>query len=94
MSFELYDTYQNYTKRGSLHQMFNVARSDETLEELRYYAYLNDSGAHIIQRITTSGSLTVKVYGYYGTMSGDLNTNWANRDSLTYGEYDKLFSSG
>jgi hypothetical protein len=93
MALEIYDFHQNYTRRGDLRQLFNVARSDETLGELRYYAYLNDSGAYIIQRVTTSGTLDVKVYEYYGAKSSDLATDWSGRASLPYGEYNELFKA-
>ncbi len=78
MAFELEDFERSYIKRGGTRGIFNVARSDETLEALRYYAYLNESGSYVIQRITTEGSLTVKVYGYYATKkTADLATDWA-----------------
>lgn len=94
MSFELYDAFQNYTRRGSLHQLFNIARSDDALEELMYFAFVNDSGAHIIMRITTSGSLSVKLYKFYGAGCGSLDTDWTNRASLTYSDFNQLFSEG
>jgi hypothetical protein len=92
MAFELKDFNHSYTKKGDERGLFNVARSDETLDELRYYAYLNEDGAYVIQQITTSGSLTVKVYKYYATkLANNITTDWANRASLTYSEYNQIF---
>ena len=96
MAFELTDFYQSYIPRGDFRGLFNVARSDETLEALRYYAYLNEAGSYVIQRVTTSGSLTVKVYEYYAVgkkSTTALSTDWGNRASLTYVEYSQLFPS-
>lgn len=93
MAFRIKDFFHSYTKRGDIDGVFNVARSDETADEIRYYAYQNEDGSYVIQRVTTSGTLTVKVYGYYGTKQvNSLSTDWTNRASLTYGEYYQLFN--
>ena len=95
MAFELKDFFRSYVKRGDQNGLFNVARSDETLEELRYYLFLNEDGSYVVQQITTSGSLAIKVYKYYATKNRDnLSTDWANRSSLSYVEYYELFSQG
>lgn len=99
MAFELTDFYQSYIPRGDFRGLFNVARSDEsdTAGVTRYYAYLNEAGSYVIQKIETSGSLTVKVYSYYAAgkrTASDLSTDWTNRTSLTYVEYSQLFPSG
>jgi len=92
MAFELKDFFRSYVKRGDQNGLFNVVRSDETLDELRFYAFQNEDGSYVIQRVTTSGSLTVKVYEYYASKSIDnLSTDWSNRSSLSYAEYYQLF---
>lgn len=92
MAFEVSDFFRSYKKRGDLHSLFNVAREDTTLDVLQYFAYQNDEGAYIIQRTTTSGSLTVLAYNYYASNKLDsFETDWGNRASLAYGEYHALF---
>lgn len=94
MAFEIYDFQGHYVKKGDYKGLFNVARSDEseTSGATRYYAYLNENGAFVIQSVATSGSLTVKVYSYYGNKSySNLATAWTNRASLTYVDYQLLF---
>ena len=96
MAFELTDFYRSYVPRGEMRGLFNVARSDEDSEVVRYYAFYNETGSYVFQRITTSGTLGVKVYGYYAVGANrspkDLTTAWTNRASLTYVEYYQLFN--
>jgi len=97
MAFELQDFERNYVRRGSIRGLFNVARSDEDNDQPRYYAFYNESGAYVIQCITTSSTIGHKVYKYYGAGDGkklDLSADWANRSSLTYVEYYELFPNG
>lgn len=91
MAFELIDINRTFIKEGNYRGLFNVARSDEASESPRYYAFLNEAGVYIIQKIVvTSG---VGTYTYYVNADPDtLSTNWANRASLTYAEYNNIFS--
>ena len=92
MAFEIKDFFHGYTKRGDEKGLFNISLSDETSDAVRYYLYQNEDGTYIIQRTTTSGSLTVKVYGYYAARNpSNINTDWTGRASLNYVEYYQLF---
>ncbi len=92
MAFEFVDWFMQYTKRGSPKTLCNVARSDEDSEVERYYAFLNETGSYVIQQITTSGSLNIKVYKYYASnKKASLDTDWTGRAALTYVEYNDLF---
>lgn len=92
MALEIKDFNHSYTKKGGIDGLFNVARSDDDNDGLKFYAYQNEDGSHIIQRVTTSG--TLKIYEYYATQRvTEFATNWTNRASLTYGEYYQLFYS-
>lgn len=88
MAFELVDFNRNYVKRGNIQGLFNVARSDESAASPRYYAFMNEDGSYVIQRITITAG--VGVYDYYAKRDGDLTTDWANRASLTYNEYNLI----
>ena len=91
MAFEFTDFYRSYNPRGEQRALFNVARSDEDSEMERYYAFINNSGSYVIQQITTNGTLTNKIYKYYATKNNStFDTNWTNRASLTYVEYNNL----
>lgn len=95
MAFQTKEFFHDYTKRGDINGLFNVVFSDESTTEgaTRYYAYQNENGAYIIQRVMTSGSLTTKVYGYYGKRTNDdLTTDLTNRATLTYVDYYQLFT--
>ncbi len=96
MAFELTDFFRSYVPRGEMRGLFNVARSDEVSDGVRYYAFYNEAGSYVFQQITTSGSLGVKVYKYYAVGANrnakDLTTDWTNRASLTYVEYYNLFN--
>ncbi len=99
MAFELKDFFRSYVKRGDFRGLFNIARSDESTVEgaTRYYAFLNENGSYVIQQIATSGSLVIKVYGYYARGNANttrLNTDWAGRTSLAYVDYYELFKQG
>lgn len=102
MAFELTDFDRGYVLKGEMRGLFNVARSDESETEgaTHYYAYMNESGSYVIQRVQTSGSLTIKVYDYYAKRGGTanmtalLNTDWAGRAGLTYVDYYALFNQG
>jgi hypothetical protein len=92
MAFQLIDFQRNYVKHGDLKGYFNVARSDEAAASPRYYAFLNESGAYVIQQIVITAG--VGVYTYYANNGkGSLTTDWANRSggTLTYVEYNLLF---
>lgn len=93
MAFEIKDFYRAYTTKGDIDGLFNVARADDSSDGLKFYAYLNENGAYVIQRVTTSG--TLKIYNYYATKkTANFTTDWTNRASLTYGEYYQLFQQG
>ena len=95
MAFEVRDWFQDYSKRGDGKGYHNVALSDEPTTEgaTRYYAYQNENGAYIIQKIATSGSLVIKVYSYFGRRDpNQLTTDFTNRASLTYVDYYNLFT--
>ena len=80
-----------YTKRGDHAGVFNVARSDDDNDGLKFYAYQNETGAYVIQRVTTSG--TLKIYEYYATRAvASFSADWTGRTGLTYGEYYQLFN--
>lgn len=90
MAFEIVDFNRHYVLTGEPRGLFNVARSDESATSPRYYLYLNDSGSYIIQKIVIT--VGVGVYTYYAKRAGTgvLDTDWTNRASLTYVEYNKV----
>jgi len=91
MAFELRDWNRNVIKQGDYRCLFNVARSDEVNSSPRYYGFMNDEGAYIIQAITTSSG--IKIYKYYvqpPEKKANFDTDWSNRASLTYVEYYNL----
>lgn len=91
MAFELVDFNRFYIKRGLHRGLFNVARSDESASSPRYYAYINEDGSYVIQKITnTSGVSEYKYYGAGWRKAGSLDADWTNRASLTYVEYNQL----
>jgi len=96
MAFQTKDFFMSYVQRGDQNGLFNVARADEDGEP-KYYAFMNEVGSYIFQRITTSG--TLKIYEYYAkrgkypsNMTTLLNADWTNRGSLTYVDYYSLFN--
>lgn len=91
MAFELTDFFRSYVPRGEMRGLFNTARSDEANAGARYYAYLNEAGSYIIQRVTTSG--TIKLYQYYAVSKrpAQLDADFTNRASLSYVDYHELF---
>jgi hypothetical protein len=52
-----------------------------------YIMHQNTSGAWICQKIIDATGITT-----YATGTSDASTNWTNRDSLTYADYDTTFS--
>ena len=92
MAFELTDFFRSYVPRGEIRGLFNVARSDESNLGERYYAYMNEAGSYIIQRVTTSG--TTKIYKYYAKAKApaQLDTDWTGKDALEYVDYYLLFN--
>jgi hypothetical protein len=52
-----------------------------------YIMYQNTSAAWIVIKITLATGVTT-----YATGTSDASTNWTNRDSLTYADYDTTFS--
>lgn len=90
MSFDVKDYFRHYSKRGDDRSVFNVARSDDEDDGLKFYAYINDEGSYVIQRITTSG--TLKIYQYYASKNtSSFSNDWSGRASLGYQEYYQLF---
>jgi hypothetical protein len=91
MAFDVKDFFMAYSKRGDARSVFNVARSDDDNEGLKFYAYWNDEGAYLIQKVSTSG--TLKIYGYYATrQTNTFDASWTGRAALTYREYYELFN--
>jgi hypothetical protein len=97
MAFEITDHQRVYVPKGELRGLFNVVRSDEstTEGETRYYAYMNEVGSYIIQRVRTSGSLVIKVYDYFArpfnSAQNSIDTDWTARVINSYVEYKTLF---
>lgn len=96
MAFELQDFDRHFVKQGEFRGLFNIARSDESTTEgaTRYYAFLNECGSFVFQRIRTSGSLTIKIYDYYAVgkrNTTQLDSDWSDRANKTYIDYYKLF---
>jgi Na+-transporting NADH:ubiquinone oxidoreductase subunit NqrC len=52
-----------------------------------YIMYQNTSGAWIVLRITLATGITL-----YSTGDSDASTNWGNRSSLTYADYENTFN--
>lgn len=95
MAFQTKDFFMSYVKRGDQNGLFNVARADED-GGTKYYAFMNELGSYVIQRITTSGTLKIYEYyakggGYPADMTTLLNTDWTGRAGLTYVDYYLLF---
>ena len=89
MAFEIKDFNMSYAKQGDDRSLFNIAREDSDGYP-QFYAYQNQEGAYVIQRVTTSG--TLKIYGYYATRSiANFASDVTNRVNLTYVEYYQLF---
>jgi len=89
MAFTINDFERRYVIRGTYEGLFNVARSDEANDSPRYYAFLNDTGSYIIQRIVITAGIGVYTY-YANNGTGSLNDDWDNRATLTYQEYNKI----
>lgn len=96
MAFHFKDSFMSYVKRGDADGLLNIARADDDNEGLKFYAFMNEVGSYVIQRISTSG--TLKIYEYYAKRGGYpsdmttlLNTDWTNRASLSYVDYYSLF---
>jgi len=94
MAIQAKDFFRTYTKRGDLNAIFEIVREDTTSAVVQYFAYQNEDGSYVIQRSTTSGSLTVLAYQYYGVgkKPSQFADDWSNRANLTYGEYYALFN--
>ncbi len=92
MAFEVKDNYMHYSKKGDPISVWNISFEDPTAGE-QYYAYFNDEGAYLIQRVTTSG--TLKIYMYYASrITANYSLDITNRANLAYGEYYELFQQG
>jgi len=98
MAFDVKDFYSTYGKKGDNKCIFNVVREDTTSAVVQYYGYQNDEGSYIIQRSSTVTTTTVIKYDYYGKgvskAADDFQTDWDNRASLTFVEYNALFTQG
>lgn len=94
MAFQLRDFFRSYAIRGNMDVLLNVARSDESAESPRYYAFMNEEGSYIIQRVVVTAG--VGVYTYYATSKQptSLAADWTNRPGLAYVEYYLLFGQG
>jgi hypothetical protein len=91
MAFHCKDFFHSYSRKGDENGLFNVARADDENDGLKFYAYQNEEGAFVIQRITTSG--TLKIYNYYATKQvSRFDTDWTARTGLSYGEYWQIFN--
>ena len=90
MAFEIKDWFHSYTNRGGIDGLFNVARTEDGVSSYpKYYGFVNEVGAYVIMRETTSS--TVKIYQYYASKNASsFATSWTNRGSLTYVEYNDM----
>lgn len=91
MAFELTDFNRNYVPRGEFRGLFNTARYDEDNINPRYYAFYNEAGSYIIQKVETGSTGKICTYYAKAKMPTQLDTDWINRASLTYLEYYQLF---
>lgn len=92
MAFEVKDWFKSYDKKGGDISLYNISRQDNDSSVIAYYGYQNDSGAYIIQRSRTSATVTNLIFDYYASNTSDnFSTDWGNRVSLTYVEYQALF---
>ena len=91
MAFELKDFFRQYVRRGNEGGVFNISREDPT-DGLEFYAYQNECGSYVFQRITTSG--TLRIYEYYarGSKATTFATDWTDRANKTYVEFYALFN--
>jgi hypothetical protein len=62
---------------------YKISRIDDSTPS--YYGFTNKDGAWFIMKEDSSGNYT------YATGSTNFASNWANRASLTYGEYFDVF---
>jgi len=94
MAFQARDFFQSYSKRGDFNLLFNLVRSDEASTSPRYYAWMNEEGAYIIQQVVITAG--VGVYTYYATSKQplSLDADWTDRGTLDYVEYYLLFGQG
>ena len=53
-----------------------------------YYGFVGPEGEGVIIKETVSGAVTTYTYSKF---SSDYSTNWTNRASLTYANYDGVF---
>lgn len=67
---------------------YKVSKRDENTGSVSYYGEVQTDGSWIILRETPTGAVTVSEYAS-GTSNFD--TNWTNRASLTYTNFDSLF---
>lgn len=95
MAFNLKDFNNLYHKKGNYEILFNVARTDESATSPQYYLFLSDEGAYVIMRKTVSSGIST--FEYYAAALVEISTNtksmttdWANRASLSYVEYNEI----
>jgi len=62
---------------------YKISRIDDSTPS--YYGFTNKDGAWFIMKEDSNGNYT------YATGSGNFSSNWANRTSLTYGEFFDVF---
>jgi len=93
MAFEITDFHNDFIMRGDIKGTFNAARQDVSSVAIRYYAYLNENGAYIIQRTRTTSTAGISIIEYYGRKNGSFATDWAGRAALSYVEYNALFTN-
>ena len=77
--------------RGSNNQNYQVARQT-TSGSITYYAWLAADGSHIVMKRNATDTDNIISTYFFGESTEAFATNWTNRASLTYVEYNALFA--
>lgn len=78
-----------YHRVGDQRAVFQTSDTDQSDPSTRYWGFLSDNGAWIIQRET--GDVMSSTSIRYTAGKTDYSTNWTNRATLSYDYFDTLF---
>ncbi len=80
-------------KKGDNYVNFQVARQDQVgAAGKRYEAWLSVEEGHIIMERNLSDTTDITMKYFYDADNGNFQTNWDNRKTETYVEYNALFT--
>ncbi len=76
-------------KRGDNYQNYQAARIDDP-NTVKYFGMLAADGSHIIMQKDDTTATNVTIKYFWGDSTQSFATNWTNRSSLTYADYDSI----